>query len=263
MCAVALRFFYVDFYMKQILFLFLSFLEMLFLHHLLLSPSAADLPGFHSHKAADWSASVDSKVVPYTTQSHAEFRELKSTAKWESFSAEVFVWPCLPWWEVLSLFSRPRIDGVAVWHVRECCDVLRSPPGQQGDRRPFSTTVSAVTLMKDRLALVWSECSIIVMYGAAGPNSRAGTDVYTPLLAKCFPFIQSFASVSFSVQIYGAVQVVCIIPQIPFMTSWRIVCQGGAVYSHSLTFEYKRQRTKEAAEFTIHGKIVSDFFLLV
>lgn len=41
-------------------------------------------------------------------------------------TAEVFVWPCLLWWAVLSPFSRLRIDGVAVWHVRERCDTLRS-----------------------------------------------------------------------------------------------------------------------------------------
>lgn len=80
-------------------------------------------------------------------------------------------------------FHPPRtIDGVAVWHVRECCDMLRSPPGQQGDRGPFSTSASAVTLMKDGLALVWSECFIMVMYGAAGPAPALGrVCVCTPL----------------------------------------------------------------------------------
>lgn len=75
---------------------------------------------------------------------------------------------------------------------RECCDVLRSPPGQQGDRGPFSTTTSAVTLMKDGLALVWSECFIMVMYGAAGLAPALGR-VCVHLcgsLAKCFPSVK-------------------------------------------------------------------------
>lgn len=102
------------------------------------------------------------------------------------------MWPCLLWWAVLSLSTQRRIDGVAEWHVRECCDVLRSPPGQQGDRGPFSTTTSAVTLMKDGLALVWSECFIMVMYGAAGLAPALGR-VCVHLcgsLAKCFPSVK-------------------------------------------------------------------------
>lgn len=101
----------------------------------------------------------------------------------------MFVWPHLLWWAVLSPSTQPTIDGVAVWHVRECCDVLRSPVGRQGDREALSTTALAVTLMKDGLALAWSECFITVIYGAAGLAPALGR-VCVHLcgsLAKCFP----------------------------------------------------------------------------
>lgn len=175
-------------------------------------------------------------------------RPLRSTA-------EVFVWPCLLWWAVLSRCSQRRIDGVAVWHVRECCDVLRSPPGQQGDRGPFSTTASAVTLMKDGLALVWSECFIMVMHGAAGQAPALGR-VCVHLcgsLAKCFPSVKClYCSLFLSAGSTSQRRWFALFPKFHLWLHGESVIKV-ELFMLTLTFKYTWWKTKERATFTVHN----------
>lgn len=139
-----------------------------------------------------------------------------------------------------------------------CKSVLRRvtfpPPGQQGGQG---------TLLYDCLCChidvgrIGSGLIRVLHHGdvwSSRLSSSAGTHLCVHLcgsLAKCFPCIRCLCCFPFPPRwIYITAQVVCIIPEIPFMTSWRITCQSGFVYSPSLIVEYERQQIKEGAKFT-------------
>lgn len=102
-------------------------------------------------------------------------------------SPEVFTCPCLFWRAGLSLSTLCLTDGVAMTSksVATCCIHC---PGSRWTRSPFSLTMSTVTLMKDGLALVWSQCYIMVMYEAVSFCDLCVVCVCVcDSLAKCFP----------------------------------------------------------------------------
>lgn len=106
----------------------------------------------------------------------------------------------LLWWAVLSLFTRCRIDGVAEWHVRDCCDVLRSPPGQQGDRGPLLLDYLRCHIDEGRIG---SGLISVLHHGdvwSSRPGSSSGTCVCTSvaLWLNVFPLLSAIAALCFS-----------------------------------------------------------------
>lgn len=98
----------------------------------------------------------------------------------------------LLWWAALSLFAQCRIDRVAEWHVRECCDVLRSPPGQQGDRGAPSLRLPPLSHWW-RTDWLWSDLSASSWWCMEQQAWLQLWDVCVHLcgsLTKCFPSVK-------------------------------------------------------------------------